>query len=251
MTSALWSSFFLEIAFKSMAVLMAAWLVRLALRRSSAAILHVLWVTTFAALLALPVLSLALPAMRVPVAGSLRETGFFFQANASSATLLNAAHAAQPTGASFPAAGRWLLNWHVLLLLAWALGASLSLGQMLAGWWMMERSRRRANRFSAPVFVSLRKLFAIQTRVDLLESPKGSMPMTFGLFRSAIFLPADAAQWSAERLRLVLLHELAHVRRADGATHMLGAHRLEPVLVEPVGLVCLARVPQVAGARRR
>ena len=47
------------------------------------------------------------------------------------------------------------------------------------------------------------------------------MPITYGLFRPVILLPADAREWSAERRRVVLLHELAHVRRKDGATHLL------------------------------
>ncbi len=47
------------------------------------------------------------------------------------------------------------------------------------------------------------------------------MPMTFGILRSAIFMPSDAGTWSEERRRIVLLHELAHVRRSDVATHLL------------------------------
>jgi TonB family protein len=47
------------------------------------------------------------------------------------------------------------------------------------------------------------------------------MPMTFGFLRPAVFMPSDAAAWSAERRRVVLLHELAHVRRGDVATHLL------------------------------
>ncbi len=47
------------------------------------------------------------------------------------------------------------------------------------------------------------------------------MPITYGLFRAAVFLPADIDEWSAERRRMVLLHELAHVRRGDTGTHLL------------------------------
>jgi TonB family protein len=57
--------------------------------------------------------------------------------------------------------------------------------------------------------------------VDVLETEAGSMPMTFGLVRAAILVPPEAAQWSVERRRIVLLHELAHVRRGDPATHLL------------------------------
>jgi len=57
--------------------------------------------------------------------------------------------------------------------------------------------------------------------VRVLESRPGSMPMTFGLLRPAVFMPPEAAVWSEDRRRVVLLHELAHVRRGDTATHLL------------------------------
>jgi tetratricopeptide (TPR) repeat protein len=41
------------------------------------------------------------------------------------------------------------------------------------------------------------------------------------LWRPAIFLPADAAEWSGERRRMVMLHEMAHVRRGDVPAHIL------------------------------
>src|SRR5439155_15248561 len=57
--------------------------------------------------------------------------------------------------------------------------------------------------------------------VEVLETSTGSMPMTFGIVRPVVFLPSDAATWSEERRRMVLLHELAHVRRGDAATQLL------------------------------
>jgi beta-lactamase regulating signal transducer with metallopeptidase domain len=47
------------------------------------------------------------------------------------------------------------------------------------------------------------------------------MPITFGFRRPVIFLPADAAEWSADRRRMVVMHELAHVRRGDVMTHLV------------------------------
>jgi len=60
----------------------------------------------------------------------------------------------------------------------------------------------------------------IEHPVDALETAPGRMPMSFGMLRPAVFMPADSAEWSEDRRRVVLLHELAHVRRGDHAKHL-------------------------------
>jgi WD40 repeat protein/beta-lactamase regulating signal transducer with metallopeptidase domain len=52
-------------------------------------------------------------------------------------------------------------------------------------------------------------------RVAVRESRAVGSPLTLGLFRSVILLPAGWRGWSPGQLRLVLAHELAHVRRRD------------------------------------
>jgi TonB family protein len=103
--------------------------------------------------------------------------------------------------------------------LVWAAGAVAGLAHMLLGWVAMWRLRREALPF--PDLAALAAEFGLRRRVDVLATPSGGMPMTFGLFRPAVFLPVDAAQWNDERRRLVLSHELAHIRRGDSATHLL------------------------------
>src|SRR5580698_4407024 len=56
-------------AVKSAVVLAAAWVAALLLRKHSAATRHLVWTAAFAAILALPFLSAALPALRVPFSG--------------------------------------------------------------------------------------------------------------------------------------------------------------------------------------
>ena len=48
-----------------------------------------------------------------------------------------------------------------------------------------------------------------------------AVPMAGGFLRPVILLPADAGAWSADRLRVVLLHEMAHVRRGDWIVQIL------------------------------
>ena len=47
--------------------------------------------------------------------------------------------------------------------------------------------------------------------MTLLSAGPRQMPMTFGMWRPCVALPADAADWSAERRRIVLLHEFSHI----------------------------------------
>ena len=57
--------------------------------------------------------------------------------------------------------------------------------------------------------------------VRLLRSARTSMPVVWGLFKPVLLLPASSAEWTRERMRVVMLHELAHVKRYDGLTLLL------------------------------
>ena len=107
-------------------------------------------------------------------------------------------------------------------MLLWAAGAAAAFARMLAAFIAMWRVQRTARPFPDDGLArALAESLGIRHPVRVLESRPGSMPMTFGLLRPAVFMPPEAAAWSEERRRVVLLHELAHVRRGDTATHLL------------------------------
>jgi beta-lactamase regulating signal transducer with metallopeptidase domain/DNA-binding beta-propeller fold protein YncE len=64
-------------------------------------------------------------------------------------------------------------------------------------------------------FGSVKDKLGVTAPVRLLRHRQVTMPMTWGIFRPVIILPADAVRWSEERRRIVLLHEMAHIRRYD------------------------------------
>ena len=81
----------------------------------------------------------------------------------------------------------------------------------------------RLRRMSAPYETTVVDMKMLTRRVNLQRpvdvrlghSKLATSPLTWGIFRPAILLPADATGWSADRLEAVLLHELAHIRRLD------------------------------------
>ena len=59
---------------------------------------------------------------------------------------------------------------------------------------------------------------ALQGPVELRVSARVPVPVTWGLRRPRVLLPTCARLWPSPRLRRVMLHELAHVKRRDWAT---------------------------------
>ena len=214
-------------ALKSTLVLGAAWLIAYLLRGRSAAARHMVWTASAAALVALPLLSVALPALRVRLANAVlpADAGIVFRATAVTAAEAAGAAAAQqaPAGRTAatqaPARG---IDGKLALMLLWMVGIAAGFLQMLAAWAMLWRTRRAA-RVSPDQGEADTLAFhlGIDHPVQVLETSSG-MPMTFGVLRPTVLLPREARAWSGERRRVVLLHELAHVLRGDAVTHLLG-----------------------------
>lgn len=61
----------------------------------------------------------------------------------------------------------------------------------------------------------------VTERVKLRWSEHSVVPLNAGLLQSVVLIPESGADWSPERRRSVLLHELAHVKRRDCLTHFV------------------------------
>ena len=217
-------SIFIGAAIKSVAVLGVAWAVAFLMRRRSAAARHLVWSAAAAALLALPFLSASLPGLRIPGGTLLSTASTMFETTTTAAAGDRTAQLLGRRGATIAAASQPLrarLDWRTWVMLLWAAGAAIALLRLIAGCCAVWRARRRAALFGdREMTAELAGMLGIRDRVEVLETRAGSMPMTFGVLRPAIFMPSDAVDWTEERRRVVLLHELAHVRRGDVAAHL-------------------------------
>lgn len=109
------------------------------------------------------------------------------------------------------------------IALVWALGLMGGL-LVIAGTW---RSLRRLEKDLMPESDTRLRSLLVQVldeaklegkQVCLLRGIAGQVPMTWGMRRRFILLPAEARQWTDARALLVLRHEAAHVARHDVAT---------------------------------
>ena len=106
-----------------------------------------------------------------------------------------------------------------LLLTVWIAGTTLALGVLLVGLRRLVTIARSA-RPSIPADVTTSRAIsrgntASAGDVRLLYGDHPALLVTWGMRRPTIILPDAARGWSDERLRVVLRHELAHIRRGD------------------------------------
>ncbi len=127
----------------------------------------------------------------------------------------------------------WLAG--VLVLLAWILGG------MLRAWLLVRSARELTRGPIAWLFDELSEELDLARRVTLLQTRGNTMPMAWGI-RPRVLLPADADDWTDARLRAVLLHELAHVRRRDFATQLLARFAAALYWFNPLVWVAIHRM---------
>ena len=205
-------------------------------RRGSAAARHLVWSAAIAALLVLPVASYGLPrwtvripvaraAVTAPTARDIRPVSAGVSppvsAPACSDPGLNGC-AAVPDGtrpAASDASGSARLTLLAALAGVYAAGLMVLLAELIIEPFALRRLTRASSEMKDGVW--RRRLdeaageSGVTRPVRLLQSAGEVMPLTFGTLAPTVVVPASADQWSDDRRRAVLLHELAHIARRD------------------------------------
>src|SRR5581483_9735733 len=122
LNAAVWFPVLAGVAVKSTAIVLIAGIAALLARRWSASARHVVWTAAAAALLALPLSSLIMPA--IPVRAPRALLADFTVAARVSSTPAATRHATPaPTVASAKQAAPRTFDWGIILTLIWALGS--------------------------------------------------------------------------------------------------------------------------------
>lgn len=111
------------------------------------------------------------------------------------------------------------------IIIIWLIGAIFLLFKLVIGIITANLGSRRARVVINPVLVNLAAELSqnlnLKGKVRLLSSKYIPMPVICGLWHSKVLLPESFEAWTEERQRVVLLHELAHVKRRDCLTQLL------------------------------
>jgi len=116
-------------------------------------------------------------------------------------------------------------SWAVVILAGWALIAALAAARVALGCCRLRWLRRNSVAITtSDLHPALRETVArIKTNrsVAICTSPEVRVPTAIGFFKPIILIPEWALQeLSAEELKVVLLHEFAHLRRWDDWTNL-------------------------------
>ena len=244
----------LEILLRVTAILLVAMLVALALRRPSAALRHWVWTLSLVGTLLIPLCYWAFPAWQWAVLPQRQQSQSVSQSPSIApvakdtlpAVPLQSAYSPHfsnvPAGESFEVAATppapivehstpfvspqptW--SWPVFFTALWALGTLLGLVWLGIGivgaWYVARRTQPAADSHWSQIMQQLLVAYDFRRPITVRECSQVSVPMTWGLRRPVILVPASSAAWSEEIKRSVLLHELGHIRRGDCLTHLLG-----------------------------
>ncbi len=207
------------------------------LRKRAASTRHAIWLAATVVLITLPMAAVVMPQLSLPllpaepnlVSNEVASTPLEIELSQSPAV----APLATPEA---PVVAAW--SWSTWALVVWGAGAFVVLARLVVGFVRLDRLCRGAHVVNDPDWQAAveqaKQQTGVRRDVRLLKSPHAKVPMTWGLWRIDVCLPMHAIDWSATNRRIVLTHELTHVRRGDWLWQVLSiamtaAHWFNPL----------------------
>ena len=246
-----------DVVIKATAILLAAWALCAIMPSAPSSRRHLIWFLSLAGVLLMPVLCAVLPEWRLLPNWTTATPQSFHQVaadigqadaptelatrsvdfepsqilKASRFTAESQTIASHSKSTIAPPASRQLsllpiLNLGHVITALWVIGLGLLLSRIVLArislWRLAATSTVVTEGEIVILFEEVSRDLRVLRRATLLMSDDRAMPMTWASLRPKILLPSNAQGWSRDRLRMALLHELAHVKRWDAATQFIG-----------------------------
>ena len=113
------------------------------------------------------------------------------------------------------------LSWNLMAAAIYLPGVFFLLARFVAGMLWSSRLVRNSQPIAEPFASAKATSLAGGHLARLAGSEHIAVPLTVGVLRPTILLPADWRDWDAQKFEAVLAHELAHVARRDALTQRM------------------------------
>ena len=211
--------FLVDTTMKSFVIFAVAGVFAFCLRRKSAAVRGFAWSMAIVGCLTIPLLSLVLPKWELGILPEVPVSSAPIQLSTKSVSSIPIALTPpQPDLVPDQSASFTTRHWTDWIAIVWTGAGLFLLIRLIVGIGAIWHISARGRNFS-------RAVEQLQSnsnrRVNVRLSDRITVPMVWGFLRPVILLPVDANHWQTERLRTVLLHELAHIKRWDWTMQMV------------------------------
>jgi len=201
-------------------------------RQASAAARHLIAMATLVCMIGLPIAAALLPSVPLRILPVARPSSTV----ASPPVMAEALGTSEPLPASaYEAHGRDIVRQEshlrsgmsltaLALLFVAGMAAALLLHvfiSLIAAWSTVRRARRIEDAALRSDLAAACERLGAPRGMDLRESPGIGVPVVWGAARPVLLLPEGARHWTREQLRIVFLHEAAHVVRHDWISLLL------------------------------
>lgn len=235
----IWTEEMVNLLF-SQSLILAAGLGVLAAARNVSAVTR-RWVLTglFTMVLAMPWVSNLLPRLNLNLLPSLSLGGGEIEIIEQPATSIFTLTEHQPDAIlSLSARPKGVALFFIL----WTLGTMALLMRWIGALLRRQRLARRGRVLLDPLWLARARSVSdglnFRRPVTFLLSDEEIIPHTWGLYRPVVALPSSALEWNESILRMVLSHELAHVKAGD--VWVMGVAQITAVLFWPNPLLWMA-----------
>ena len=213
----------LESTLKASIVMLAALVAVACLRRRSAALHHWILSVAIVAAMAAQVLGPLVPSWHVPIDTIPRPRLLAATAPAASlaSTSQSTGEASRRASAAVPSPAAIA----AVIETTWIAGAVISLLILVVGFcrlaWVASSARRVTDGRWFDLAIAVASGYGLRRPVAILQSDHPALLVTWGFVEPKVILPRAAQEWTDARIRVVLSHELAHVKRGDWLIQMI------------------------------